>query len=436
MASVKALSKKPKKKVVRGAPRVKRGAKISEPSWDDCLDWAGEVYHKFRRESSMFYYQNYKPADLYPSIFKWMEEIGEYSKEDIAGAKSAPNTYLSVTASIYARMMLNGMPNTNPKHDAHWAKMPGCQGDTVKPVSEFIHKQVAISVREGAKVLEAKTAEEADTRKVYAPSIQERIRDQALIQSEAIDDWLEGWTNDKKTFDPKGFDFKNHFQKSGVTQAHARKIKSFFEGEITDFKDILNFPSAAKLAKMSDLEQDLWAQLKEGYAHIKKADLKVFITAIEELTAALDFVIESSKAVRKTRKTKPKSADKLVEKLKYLKTDDKFKIVSINPVDVIKANELWVFNIKTRKLGKYIAKNIDPQGMGRDGSGLSVKGTTIIGFDEELSVQKTLRKPAEKLGEFKSAGKVKLRAFLDDINAVDIKLNGRVNAETILLKVS
>ena len=67
---------------------------------------------------------------------------------------------------------------------------------------------------------------------------------------------------------------------------------------------------------------------------------------------------------------------------------------------------------------------------------MSVKGTTIIGFNEKESVQKTLRKPEEKIKEFKEAGKVKLRTFLEDINAVDIKLNGRINSDTILLKVS
>jgi hypothetical protein len=431
ISGIKITKKKP-----RAAVRVKRGSKISEPSWEGCLDMSGEDYHKFRRNTSMFYYQNYKPADLYPSIFKWMEEIGEYSKEDIASAKESPNTYLSVTASIYARMMTNGMPDTNPKHDVYWAKMPGCQGDAVKPVSEFIDAQVLISIREGAKVLQVKNKEAKDTANVYVPSIQERIRDQALIQSEEIDEWLEGWTTDKKTFDPKGFDFKTHFSKSGVTQAHARKIKGFFENELTDFEELAQFPTAGKLKKMSELEQDLWAQLKEGYAHIKKADIKTYTTAIQELLTALDFVIESAKATRAPRKAKPKSADKLVSKLKYLKTDDKFKLASVRPEDIIGASELWVFNTKTRKLGKYIAKNIDPKGLGRDGSGLSVKGTTIIGYDETHSIQKTMRKPADQIAEFKKAGKVKLRSFLDDIKTTDTKLNGRCNPETILLKVS
>jgi hypothetical protein len=47
-----------------------------------------------------------------------------------------------------------------------------------------------------------------------------------------------------------------------------------------------------------------------------------------------------------------------------------------------------------------------------------------------------LRKPEEKLKEFKASGKIALRKFLDDINATDTKMNGRLNEEIILLKVA
>ncbi len=162
----------------------------------------------------------------------------------------------------------------------------------------------------------------------------------------------------------------------------------------------------------------------------------MILEALVNIQMACQLVVDTSKATRKTRKRKPKSAEKLVEKLKYCKVDNKNSLASIKPVDIIYSNELWVFNVKTRKIGKYVASNIDPQGQQRECSGLSVKGTTIIGFSEKESIQKTLRKPDEKIKEFKEAGKVKLRTFLEDINAVDIKLNGRINTDTILLKVS
>jgi len=135
---------------------------------------------------------------------------------------------------------------------------------------------------------------------------------------------------------------------------------------------------------------------------------------------------QEAKINKKPRAKKPTDKSKVVAKMKYLKQDDKLKLVSVNPEDIIGAGELWIFNTKTRKLGKYVAAEYQE---------LGVKGTSIVGFDLNKSVQKTLRKPEEQLKEFKSAGKVQLRKFLDDIKAVDIKLNGRLNEDTILLKV-
>jgi hypothetical protein len=142
--------------------------------------------------------------------------------------------------------------------------------------------------------------------------------------------------------------------------------------------------------------------------------------------AACTMLGQEAKVNRKPRAKKAVPAEKIVAKLKYMKTNEPLKLVSINPTDIIGATELWVYNSKTRKLGKYVSDEYKT---------LSVKGTTIIGFNENLSVCKTLRKPEEKLKEFKAAGKVQLRKFLDDINATDTKMNGRINEDTILLKV-
>ena len=135
---------------------------------------------------------------------------------------------------------------------------------------------------------------------------------------------------------------------------------------------------------------------------------------------------QEAKVNRAPRAKKTVPAEKVVGKMKYLKTNEPLKLVSINPADILGAKELWVFNIKTRKLGRYVASEF---------SDLGVKGTTITGFDEFKSIQKTVRKPEEKLKEFKTAGKVALRKFLDDINATDTKMNGRINEDTLLLKV-
>lgn len=428
-----AIPKKTKKKTVRGAPRIRRGDKLQAPKWEGWEEWDGQRFHRFKSASKEFYYQNYKPVDLYPHTYKWMADNG-YTKEQIKQAKAAPAYELSVTAAITAKQLLDGMPDYNKKEDEYWESLPGTMGD-MPPASRFLKDRIERAISAGSKIVAEKKEVEKEKANTYVPTIQERIRDQAYIQSEAIDEWLEGWIIDPKSFDPNGFDFKKHFSEMNVTQAHARKLKTFFAHELDDYKELERYPTAGQLKKMSEHEADQWLQLKEGYGHFKKADVKKLFTAVESLLQALDFVIETAKATRAPRKSKPKSATKLVEKLKYLKIDNKFKLASISPDQIIGANELWVFNVKTRKLGKYIASNIDPQGMQRDGSGLSVKGTTIQGYDESLSIQKTLRKPDVQLKEFKDSGKVKLRKFLDDIATTDTKLNGRCNPETVLLKI-
>ena len=426
---------KAKKKSPRAAPRVKRGGKLASPGWEGWEEWTGEQIHRHREVCRQFYYENFKPADLHTFTFKWMADSGDYTKEQIKQAKAAPSYVLSITAGISCKTLLDGAPDYVEKENQYWESLPGTMGSK-RPVSEFIKDRVAKAIEAGSKVVVEKKEEEKAKANVYVPSIQERLTEQARIQSEAIDEWLEGWIVDPKSFDPKGFDFKKHFQDLGVTQAHARKLKGFYENELKDYDELERMPTAGQLKKMDDLTADLWEQLKEGYSHLKKADIKMYRTAIGELMTALDFVIESAKATRKPRKAKPKSATKLVEKLKFLKVDEKYKLASIDPTQIVGANELWVFNVKTRKLGKYVAQNIDPKGMMRDGSGLSVKGTTIIGYNESESIQKTLRKPEIQLKEFKDAGKVKLRKFLEEIATTDTKLNGRCNPDTVLLKVN
>jgi hypothetical protein len=424
-----ALPKTTRKKKARLAPVAKNKKNLYDfEGWEH---WSGADYHKRVRHYREDLYANFKPADLAPEVLAWMKENG-YTKDEIEAVKKrGPNVTLGMTC----KLLRAGMPEFNPKEAEYWNGLAGTSGE-LKPVTVWLKKAIAEAIEAGSKmVVEAKT-EEKEKAGVYVPTIQERIRDQAVAMAEPIDEWLEGFVVDKAGFDPKGFDFKAHFTKAGVTQAHARKLKEFFANELADFDELERMPTAAQLKKMDEHDADMWEQLKEGYAHIKKADINKYRTAISGLIEALDFIIDQSKATRKPRKPKPKSADKLVAKVKYLKVDEKYKLTSINPVDVVGANELWVFNVKTRKLGKYVAANIDPKGIGRDGSGLSVKGASIVGYDENLSIQKTLRKPEEQLKEFKAAGKVALRKFLDDIKTTDTKLNGRINLDTVLLKIA
>jgi hypothetical protein len=156
-------------------------------------------------------------------------------------------------------------------------------------------------------------------------------------------------------------------------------------------------------------------------------DFKRIIGWIDNLLAAIGQYRGVKQATKKARTKKVPSKMKLISKLKYAAENKELKIVSINPTDIIGATELWVYNSKTRKLGKYVAQEFKT---------LSIKGSSIENFDESKSVNKTIRKPEEKLKEFAKAGKVQLRKFLTEIKAVESRMNGRINADILLLKVS
>ena len=325
---------------------------------------------------------------------------------------------------------INRLPEWRVSAFSHWAtvvQLRETRPDLIPEVYNIKFNQwIDQLIVDGSAVAEEKKAEETVKKNVHVPTIQERISEQSQEACQAIEDWLEGYLIDASTFDPRGLDFANHFAKYKVTQAHARKIKKYYSGWLEEAQAVADLPTAAQIAKIKDEhEADLASQLREGYAHVKKADAKKWLEALENLMSALDMIIDSAKATRKTRTKKAPSKEKMIAKLQYKDKDERYQIVSVNPLEIVDATEVWVFNTKTRKLGKYVAEQHTT---------IKIKGTTLQFYDEAASVQKTLRKPEETLKEFKRANKVALRKFLDNINSVEIKLNGRLNADTVILK--
>ena len=120
--------------------------------------------------------------------------------------------------------------------------------------------------------------------------------------------------------------------------------------------------------------------------------------------------------------------------MKFQVADGTLGIASITPTDVVYANEVWIYNTKSRKIGVYHASNKDPKALGREGAGLMVKGTTLQNFDEKMSIQKTLRKPAEQIKNWTGNAKTKFNKAFDEVKTTPTKLNGRINDTTIILR--
>ena len=243
---------------------------------------------------------------------------------------------------------------------------------------------------------------------VQVPTIQDRMNEVAkkhILYFEILEDGLFAG----ETVDPKAYEY---LTKNNVPQALIGKISAVFEPRYAELKE----------ARKGEDEQ-----LKEGYSHYKAADYKRCEAFYEKLFADLTAYNQTKKATKKAAVRKPPQKEKLVKNLKYLKQDTATKLVSVNPVDIVGAEVLWVYNVKNRKIGKYVAED--------QGGALGVKGTTITGYDANKSTQKTLRKPDEQLKQFLTSSKVELRKYLENIKTTEIKLNGRINADTILLKV-
>lgn len=167
-------------------------------------------------------------------------------------------------------------------------------------------------------------------------------------------------------------------------------------------------------------------ELVEGWSNFTTAKLKKYVSFIETMIADANKFADFKKANRKVPVRKTKPAGEIVSKMKFMADSPEFGIKSISAPSIIGAEQLWVFNVKTKKLGVYYASG---------SSGLTVKGTSIVNYDPETSIQKTLRKPTDVLKAVQTAGKLALRKVLPDVNAKSAGLNGRINADTILLRV-
>lgn len=269
------------------------------------------------------------------------------------------------------------------------------------------------------------------------PTIQERIHARVQEILEPVETWLEKYIDHPDRFNPDTIKLVDLFKKLNVGGVHARKIIEQYEPTYKEFKDVLELRK--KNLKFGDLdsEEDVDSedrQLLESYEDVSEDVIQKGIKAYDNIFQACDYMIGIANANRKPRKKKEKSPEQQVAKMQYKKEDAELNLKSIDPAEIIYAEALWVYNVKTRKLGKYVARTLDPRGMNRPGTGLTVKGTSIKGFDEENSIQKTLRKPEQQLKEFADSGPKKVLEFYDAIKTMGVKLNGRINNEVILLR--
>lgn len=184
-----------------------------------------------------------------------------------------------------------------------------------------------------------------------------------------------------------------------------------------------------KQTEFAELQEGKDKLLVEGYGNFSKIQIRNIIKHIEQVLTDLNAYISVKKASKAPRQRKAVPVEKIVAKLKYLKTfkdvASKLDLVSISPVKLHGASEAWVYDTAKRKLHHYIADDYSKT--------FTVKGSTLLGFDTAQSEVKTLRKPAEQIKEVMGS-KPAARKYFKDIKAVATTPNGRFNDAMIILK--
>lgn len=256
--------------------------------------------------------------------------------------------------------------------------------------------------------LKIKKVKVVEEKPINVISIQDRIREKSQECIGELEGQLDEYITSDYKIDASPYGIMHTLN---IKSVHVNRIVDVFKKRRIEFDVVLNTDDK---------------ELKEGYGNFTKTQLKKVIAWCDQVILDCQKVSGFAAQNRKPRKRKVKSPDELVVKVKVLDKFDELKLVSIPTKDIIGAIQLWVYNVKTRKLGCYHAE---------DAGGFSVKGTSLENFSESKSIHKKLRKPEVSLPEVMIAGKVLLRNYMDNIRAVESALTGRLNADTILLRI-
>jgi hypothetical protein len=364
--------KKRKTILPRGADAKHLG---EEPSWED-LGFLNESEQRAKEMSALNWYNYfYEPKEGRKFILEFMESVN-MPKAAMTVFNRLPDSQINSTTAAMSRMYLMGWEDSEKR--------------------KKIESRIMELCRKGADLI-------AEDRKQAAAKVNvpQKINTNELI------------TDIEQMIDEESENLSGFYEWLKNREAKPNDVRGVMEYYAGWFQE---------LADASERTAD--PQLKEAYAYLTKKQLKERVDLFSGIISDCESYLTNSRksVVRKPRKTKPKTADKVVSKIKFQKEHTELKIVSIDPTKIVGARELWVFNTKYNVLSHYVSEQ-----------GLSMKGTTLQNVADS-SKQKKLRKPADILplitgGTPKSAE----RAF-ENLKTKEASTNGRINEFTVILR--
>lgn len=299
---------------------------------------------------------------------------------DIKTLKRVPETWVNLQAGWFARILSRG-----------------------GILSEVYTSKLELRIKEMFVKAASKTETIEEDKKPELPkvNVQDRVKDKVSEFIGEFDEAIDknGWT----------LSMYDWLQQKQIPANQAKIVAEFFR------------PIAEEAALLISRNAD--PGLKEGYSSYTSAQLKQRAAFYAGILADCDRHASNKKPV--VRKKKVVTADKKLKSFKFQKESKEFKVVSINPEKVLGADELITFNARYKTLTHFVAV---------DKSGLDVKGTTILNYDEEKSKSYRIGRNTE--AHIETALRGGKRAFAKMIASLKTcTLQHRINENTILLKV-
>lgn len=207
------------------------------------------------------------------------------------------------------------------------------------------------------------------------------------------------------------FDVPEWIKKKEIKSMQAQMIADHFKPRIKELEEAIE-------GKDEDL--------KQAYSWMSKPKLKKYLNFHQEMVVHFQAQAQFAKSIRKPRKKKKKKPEQLVSKLKYQKECTEFNINSVDPKEIIGAKKLVAFNTKYRTLTVYEASPLV--------DGFTIKGTTLLGYDEVNSKTKKLRDPKSVLSRMIGGSRAITNAW-ETVKTKETKPNGRFNEHTVIVQV-
>ena len=277
-------------------------------------------------------------------------------------------------------------------------------GNTAKEFLNNLFDKMIPLIEKGKVIYEEK--QKANNIVSISPAVKLMRKINNTIMQELLDledKWIDG--------DDATINIYDRFKYHGLTNTAISHVKPMIEGWLLDYEDAYY--------KRCD-------QAVEGYSHLKRSTLNHRIKVCKAMLEDLERIRSATKATRNVKVKRPKSVDKQVAKVQYKKEDNDFKIVSINPIQIPTKTRLYAFNTKSKMVIEYITESVN---------GFEISGSTIKNFSKGLSRTICLRKPLDFLPIVLQKTPKQIDAAWQTLKTKTKVPNGRINKDTILLRV-